>query len=412
MSGGGDSGEKTEQATPKRMKQNRKDGSLQKSQDLSSWLGIGAAAVMLPVVLGRGASAAVDQLSAVREIISNPDPLVVVDLLGTGLDSILDTVTPMLIVVVIAAVVANVAQGGLHIATKKLKPKFQQFDLVKGVKNTFGGQALWQGVKALAKTVVVGLVLYIAIQNLMPVLLTAGGLSVGALLSAAGGGISSLLWSAVAAGLALAVLDLVVVMKRNRKKTRMSRYEVKQENKQSEGDPQLKGAIRSKQMEMSRNRMIASVGDADVVLVNPTHVAVALRYQAGTGAPRVVAKGAGHVATRIREVAAEKKVPMVSDIPLARALHGACEIGEEIPAELYAAVAQVLAFVMALKRRGASTDGVRTMPGPTIPAPPPGSPPPARRTRASRTARPPDSPDPQPDTTPAPGTSTLSEARA
>lgn len=412
MSGGGDSGEKTEQATPKRMKENRKDGSLQKSQDLSSWLGIGAAAVMLPVVLGRGASAAVDQLSAVREIISNPDPLVVVDLLGTGLDSILDTVTPMLIVVVIAAVVANVAQGGLHIATKKLKPKFQQFDLVKGVKNTFGGQALWQGVKALAKTVVVGLVLYIAIQNLMPVLLTAGGLSVGALLSAAGGGISSLLWSAVAAGLALAVLDLVVVMKRNRKKTRMSRYEVKQENKQSEGDPQLKGAIRSKQMEMSRNRMIASVGDADVVLVNPTHVAVALRYQAGTGAPRVVAKGAGHVATRIREVAAEKKVPMVSDIPLARALHGACEIGEEIPADLYAAVAQVLAFVMALKRRGASTDGVRTMPGPTLPPPPPGSPPPARRTRASRTARPPDSPDPQPDTTPAPGTSTLSEARA
>ncbi|MBF0723479.1 MULTISPECIES: EscU/YscU/HrcU family type III secretion system export apparatus switch protein [Sanguibacter] len=412
MSGGGDSGEKTEQATPKRMKQNRKDGSLQKSQDLSSWLGIGAAAVMLPVVLGRGASAAVDQLSAVRDVVANPDPLVVVDLLGRGLDSILDSVTPMLIVVVIAAIVANVAQGGLHIATKKLKPRVDQFNLLKGVKNTFGGQALWQGVKALTKTVVVGAVLYIAVQNLMPVLLTAGGLSVGALLSAAGGGITSLLWSAVAAGLGLAVLDLVVVMKRNRKKTRMSLYEVKQENKQSEGDPQLKGAIRSKQIAMSRNRMIASVGDADVVLVNPTHVAVALKYEAGTGAPRVVAKGAGHVAARIREVAAEKKVPMISDVPLARALHGACEIGEEIPADLYAAVAQVLAFVMALKRRGGSTDGVRTMPGPTIPAPPPGSPPPARRTRASRTARPADSPDPQPDTDPAPGTSTLSEARA
>lgn len=426
MSGGGDSGEKTEQATPKRMKQNRKDGSLQKSQDLSAWLGIGAAAVMLPVALGRGAEAAVDQLSAVREIISNPDPLVVVDLLGAGMDSILTSITPLLIVVVLAAVIANVSQGGLHIATKKLKPKFQQFNLVKGIKNTFGGQALWQGVKALAKTLVVGLVLYIAIQNLMPVLLTAGGLSVGALLSAAGGGIQALLWSAVAAGIALAILDLVVVMKRNRKKTRMSKYEVKQENKQSEGDPQLKGAIRSKQIAMSRNRMIASVGDADVVLVNPTHVAVALKYEAGTGAPRVVAKGAGHVAARIREVAAEKSVPMISDVPLARALHGACEIGEEIPADLYAAVAQVLAFVMALKRRGASTDGVRSMPQPTIPEPPPGTPPPARRTRASRTARPPDGEAPtaaqpatqtstqtttQPDG-PAPGTSTLSEARA
>lgn len=418
MSGGGDSGEKTEQATPKRMKQNRKDGALQKSQDLSSWLGIGAAAVMLPVALERGAEAAVDQLSAVREIVANPDPLVVVDLLGTGLDSILASLTPLLIVVVLAAVIANVSQGGLHIATKKLKPKFDHFNLLKGVKNTFGTQALWQGVKALTKTVVVGLVLYIAIQNLMPVLLTAGGLSVGALLSAAGGGIQALLWSAVAAGIALAVLDLVVVMKRNRKKTRMSKYEVKQENKQSEGDPQLKGAIRSKQIAMSRNRMIASVGDADVVLVNPTHVAVALKYEAGTGAPRVVAKGAGHVAARIREVAAEKKVPMISDVPLARALHGACEIGEEIPADLYAAVAQVLAFVMALKRRGSSTDGVRSMPQPTIPEPPPGSPPPPRRTRASRTARPADAPAPpagqtttQPDP-PAPGTSTLSEARA
>lgn len=146
MSGGGDSGEKTEQATPKRMKQNRKDGALQRSQDLSAWLGIGAAAVMLPVALGRGAEAAVDQLSAVREIISNPDPLVVVDLLGTGMDSILTSLTPLLVVVVLAAVVGNVSQGGLHVATKKLKPKFDHFNLVKGIKNTFGGQALWQGV--------------------------------------------------------------------------------------------------------------------------------------------------------------------------------------------------------------------------------------------------------------------------
>ena len=124
MSGGGDSGEKTEQATPKRMKQNRKDGSLQKSQDLSSWLGIGAAAVMLPVVLGRGASAAVDQLSAVRDVVANPDPLVVVDLLGRGLDSILDSVTPMLIVVVIAAIVAtNVrTHGSAWTNTSNIRP--------------------------------------------------------------------------------------------------------------------------------------------------------------------------------------------------------------------------------------------------------------------------------------------------
>lgn len=363
---GGDSGEKSEKATPKRMKEVRKDGSLQKSQDLSSWLGIGAAAVMLPSVLSNASAAAVEQLTQVREIIANPDPLVLVDMLGDGLDTILRSLTPLLIVVVLAALIANGAQGGFHISTKKLKPRFSQFNIAKGIKNTFGAQSLWQGAKALAKTAVVGGVLYLAIQNLMPVLLTAGGLSISALLTAAGGGISTLLWSAIAAGIALAIADIIVIMRRNRKKTKMTRYEIKQENKSSEGDPQLKGAIRSKQLSMSRNRMISSVADADVVLVNPTHVAVAIKYEAGTGAPRVVAKGAGHVATKIREKAAEASVPMISDIPLARALHGACEIGQEIPAELYTAVAQVLAFVMALKRRGGATDGIRTMATPTL----------------------------------------------
>ncbi|PFG32250.1 EscU/YscU/HrcU family type III secretion system export apparatus switch protein [Sanguibacter antarcticus] len=361
-----DSGEKTEQATPKRMKEVRKDGSLQKSQDVSAWVGIGSAVVTMPLVLERAAGAAEEQVVTLRSVIANPDPLEVVDLLGTAMGTILTSVQPMLIAVVLAALIGNAVQGGVHISTKKLKPKFSQFNLVKGVKNTFGTQALWQGVKALAKTLVVGFVLYLAVQNLTPVLLTAGGLSVDALLSAATGGIATLLWSAVVAGIALAIADVVVIMKRNKKKTRMSKFEIKQENKQQEGDPQLKGAIRSKQIAMSRNRMIADVASADVVLVNPTHVAVALRYEAGKGAPRVVAKGSGHVAARIREVAAEKRVPMVEDVPLARALHGACEIGQEVPADLFTAVAQVLAFVMALKRRGGAGAGIRTMPVPTI----------------------------------------------
>lgn len=367
----GDSGEKSEKATPKRMKEVRKEGSLQKSQDLSSWLGIGAAAVMLPSVLSGAGAAAVEQLTQVRDVIANPDPLILVDLLGAGLDTILRSLTPLLIVVVLAAIIANGAQGGFHVSTKKLKPRFSQFNIPKGIKNTFGAQSWWQGAKALAKTAVVGGVLYLAIQELMPVLLTAGGLSISSLLTAAGGGISTLLWSAIAAGLALAVADIIVIQRRNLKKTRMSRYEIKQENKASEGDPQLKGAIRSKQLSMSRNRMISAVANADVVLVNPTHVAVAIKYEPGTGAPRVVAKGAGHVATRIREKAAEARVPMIEDIPLARALHGACELGQEIPAELYTAVAQVLAFVMALKRRGGGTGGIRTMTTPTTVPPAP-----------------------------------------
>ena len=116
----------------------------------------------------------------------------------------------------------------------------------------------------------------------------------------------------------------------------------------------MRAQRRSRAMQISRNRMMAAIGSADVVMLNPTHVAVALKYEPGKSAPRVVAKGAGEVAARIRERAAEHRVPMVQDVPLARALYSACEIGQEIPEELYGAVARVLAFVMSLKRRGAA----------------------------------------------------------
>jgi flagellar biosynthetic protein FlhB len=134
----------------------------------------------------------------------------------------------------------------------------------------------------------------------------------------------------------------------------MTKQEVKDEARMSEGDPQLKGAIRSKQLAMSRNRMMAELPNADLVLVNPTHVAVALRYDPARGAPRVVAKGAGVVADRIREVATEHRIPLVADAGLARALFQACELKQEIPPELYAAVARVLAFVLNLKSRGSA----------------------------------------------------------
>ena len=152
--------------------------------------------------------------------------------------------------------------------------------------------------------------------------------------------------------------------KRLMKQLRMTHQEMKDENKQSEGDPNLKGAIRSKQLAVSRNRMMSEIVSADVVLVNPTHVAVALRYEQGRGAPRVVAKGSGHVAARIRERAAEHRVPMVEDVPLARALHAACEVGQEIPAEVYTAVARVLAFVLGLRARG-SAAGTHRVPAQT-----------------------------------------------
>ncbi len=132
----------------------------------------------------------------------------------------------------------------------------------------------------------------------------------------------------------------------------MTKDEVKQEHKQSEGDPLLKGAIRSRQLAASRNRMMAAIADADVVLVNPTHVAVALRYDPEQGAPRVVARGAGAIAARIRERAAEERIALVRDVPLARALYTSTRVGQTIPPELFSAVATVLAFVISRRTPG------------------------------------------------------------
>lgn len=345
-----DSEERTEQATDKRMKDVRSKGELSKSQDVTAWLGVGAAALMIPATISAGSTAAGAQLNTVRAVIADPDPAKALSALDAGFGSLAGTLAPMLVVVVLAVVAGSAVQGGIHV--KKFKGHFEQFNLVTGVKRTFGGQALWQGVKTLLKTAVVSLVLYAVIQGLMPVLLGSGSMPLSSLLAEAGAGVASLIQFAVFAGLALAALDVFVVMRRNRKKTRMTKKEIKDESKNSEGDPLIKGQRRSRQMAMSRNRMIAAVAGADVVLINPTHIAVALKYEPGKSAPRVVAKGAGTIAARIREEADKQEVPMVRDIPLARALHAACEIGEEIPAELYTSVAQVLAFVMQLAARG------------------------------------------------------------
>ena len=360
MSGGA---ERTEKATPKRMKQLRRDGALATSQDLSAWLGIGAGALTLPVLLGSGSQAAREQLAVVQRAVASPDPALALTALETGLRSIVPTLAPLLGVVVLAAIAAQAVQGGIH--AKKLKPSFKQFNLAAGIKRTFGMQALWQGVKAGLKTLAIGAVLWSVVQGLVPLLLGSGARSLSQIISATGDGAGELVRTAVLVGLVLAAADVAVVTKRNRKQTRMSKKEIQDEHKQSEGDPMIKGQIRARQLAMSRNRMIADVASADVVLGNPTHVAVALRYEPGTGAPRVVAKGAGHIAARIRAVAAEKHVPMVEDVPLARALHKACELGQEIPAHLYVAVARILAFVMALRRRGAALGTHKAPGGPT-----------------------------------------------
>ncbi|MFQ4148022.1 EscU/YscU/HrcU family type III secretion system export apparatus switch protein [Arthrobacter sp. LAPM80] len=362
------SGERTEQATDKRMREVRQKGQLSRSQDLTAWVGVGAAAVMIPQVISSASNALADQMFTITALAANPEPSAAVQAMEDAFASLPGILGLLFIVVMVAVLAAAVMQGGVHF--KKFKPKFEQFDLLKGLKNVVGTQALWNGAKALLKTAVVGLVLFVVIEGLAATLLRASGaLPISELLATAGQGLVQLVQFAVVAGMVLAVADVFVVSKRNRKRTRMTKKEVKDEHKSTDGDPLVKSARRQRQLAMARNRMMSAVATADVVLVNPTHVAVALRYEPGKSAPRVVARGANRVAMRIRAEAEAKRVPLVKDIPLARALHGSCELGAEIPVELYNQVAAVLAFVMALKKRGGSAGTHQILPaGSTIPA--------------------------------------------
>ena len=347
-----DAGERTEKATPKRMKEAREKGRLGISRDLVAWIGIAAVVATVPGVVKNETDVLEGAVLGFDRVIRDPEPARALAALTDVFGGAAAAVVPVLAAAFVAGILATAVQGGIHL--KRIGADMSHLNPLNGIKRMFGLQALWEGGKALLKSAVVALALVLVIQGLAPSLMSAGALPVANLVATASQAVGTVVEVAIGAGLALAGVDLLVVMRRNRKQTRMTKKEVRDELKNSEGDPHIRAQRRSRALAMSRSRMIAAVEKADVVLLNPTHVAVALAYEPGRSAPRVVAKGADEVAARIREKAAEHRVPMIRDIVLARALHAACDVGQEIPIELYTAVARVLAFVLALKRRGGS----------------------------------------------------------
>jgi flagellar biosynthetic protein FlhB len=290
---------------------------------------------------------------------TDPEPAKALGLVkGAAMDMVI-IAAPITVGLFAFAILAAAAQGGLRPATKLFKPDFKRLNPVKGLKKTFGGQAAWEAVKSLAKVLVLALVVYNSMKSLVPALLSATAIPLQTIIGMVASTVLHVVQIAAVTGLVLAFADYFVARRRVNKQLKMSKEEVKEEHRKSEGDPHVKGQIRARQHAMARSRMMADVPQADVVVVNPTHVAVALKYDPTKGAPRVVAKGAELVAAKIREVAAEHRVPMVQDVPLARALYAACDVGDEIPAELFGAVARVLAFIMLLKSKG-SAAGLHT----------------------------------------------------
>ncbi|MGN6250497.1 MAG: EscU/YscU/HrcU family type III secretion system export apparatus switch protein [Marmoricola sp.] len=346
----GSSGEKTEKPTPKRRKESRKEGQVARTQELGAWVTVLGAGMAAPMLVSRELERMRELLTTSMVTVQHADASTDLVLLGEALRHVFTVLVVLGAGVMVVGVASSLAQGGFYLATKSVRPKLSKLSLLQGAKRVLGPHALWEGAKMLVKSSLVGLLAWSAIKAMMP--LTGSMLPIPSLIHETTGHVLGLIRNVAMAGLVLAAADYAMAKRRTDKQTRMTKDEVKQEHKQAEGDPLVKSAIRSRQLAAARNRMMADVVTADVVLVNPTHVAVALRYDSDKGAPRVVARGAGVVAARIREIATEARVPLVQDVPLARALYSSSEVGHEIPVELFAAVAQVLAFVIRRRTLG------------------------------------------------------------
>ncbi|MFH1982225.1 MAG: flagellar biosynthesis protein FlhB [Pseudomonadota bacterium] len=263
---------------------------------------------------------------------------------------ILLLLTPVLLAVIFCGITGNVMQIGFQVTTEPLMPKLEKLDPINGIKKLISLKSLMELLKSGVKLIVVGSVAYLVAKRQIDDIPGLMNMTVGQILVFFGEAAFQIAFFVCLALIAVAVLDFAFQKWQHAKELRMTKQEVKDEMRQTMGDPQIKGRIRKMQREMSRQRMMAAVPRADVVITNPTHLAIALEFDAASmDAPRVLAMGAGEVARRIREIAAENGIPLVEQKPLARALFKTVEVGGTIPVDLYRAVAEVLAYVYRLK---------------------------------------------------------------
>lgn len=347
--------ERTEPATGKRIERAREQGDVPRSRELATCLLllVGGSCVWLfsgPVVTS------LDRIMVATlsfERAAAFDPVVLFNMLSAHFIEVAISVIPIAFLITLAAMAAPLMLGGWLFNVDSLAPKFSKLNPISGIGNMFSVNSLVELFKAVLKTVLVGIVAWLAIRSQIDAVMGLGVES----LKTAGSHSAHLLWMSfimiVSALILIAIIDVPYQIWNYGRKLRMTRQEVKQEHKEADGDPHIKGKIRAMQRAMARRRMMAEVPTADVVVTNPTHYAVALKYTEGKmAAPKVVAKGADDVAAKIREIAREHKVPLLEAPPLARALHTHTDLGDQIPEALYTAVAEVLAYVFQLRTYG------------------------------------------------------------
>ncbi|MBL4583542.1 MAG: flagellar type III secretion system protein FlhB [Pseudomonadales bacterium] len=344
--------EKTEDATPRRLEKARKDGQVVRSKELNTTAILLAGAFGL-MMFGKPLAEALEaalRYNFTLDRVAIFDEKAMLLHLGLSIQSVGVSLAPIGILLMMAAILGPISLGGWNFSIKALAPKFSRINPGSGLKRMFSANSMMELVKAIAKfLLVLGISLTVLKTNQFELM----GLNKQAVVPAMAHTVSLLSWSFIflcSSLILITVIDIPFQIREHANKLKMTMQQVKDEMKDSEGRPEVKGRIRQLQREMAQGRMMDNVPDADVIITNPTHYAVALKYDPeNMGAPLLVAKGADLVAARIRELGVEHKIPILSFPPLARAVYHSTEVEREIPVPLYVSVAQVLAYVFQLR---------------------------------------------------------------
>ncbi len=347
-------GEKTEPATPRKREESRKKGQVAKSGEVGTaaliLAGFLALRLLGPNIFYRIGQLMTHFLGTMADFDGSPDMVYAMFLLALSEAGLI--LLPFLAAVLLVALGSQAIQVGLRVTLESVQPKFSRVNPLEGFNRIFSKRALVEFAKSLIKIAIVG---YLAFRQIRDSLHWLPGLiqmDTTQGLTLVGQGITQLASLIGGALFVVAVLDYLYQRWEFEQSIKMSKQEIKDEHKQAEGDPQIRSKMRQRQRQLASQQMMSAIPTADVVITNPTHYAVAIRYTMGEmRAPLVVAKGAGSIALRIRQLAAEHKVALVENPPLARGLFRNAEVGHEIPPELYAAVAEVLAFVYRLRKK-------------------------------------------------------------
>lgn len=350
-------GEKTEDATPKKLKNAREEGQVAKSMELNTAVMLFALFFVLKTFIGNMGNQFLDVYekiygSIVLVVEDDMSMSIIMSLLGYAIKSIILIALPILLVGVIVGFLVDKVQIKWEVTTKPLQPKLSKLNPIKGFKKMFSKEKIVQLLFALLKIVLIGFLVYDTLKDQWRIILSLYDFSLFQAIGVIGDMVISLGLKISEFFLVIGFADLFYQRRKFKKDMRMSKKEIKDEWKNAEGDPQIKGKIKSKMLEASRRRMMNAIPSADVIITNPTHFAVALQYDRESGsAPVVVAKGADYMAQKIKDIAKENKVEIVENKPLARMLYFNVEIDQEIPQELYQMVAEILAYVYRIKNK-------------------------------------------------------------